>query len=146
MQSGHRFFRWCLIGAAFIVAGVAAFYLANYVTAAIAINNSGLRPFYRESVRAMWLAFCLQLGLLALFFVFAAMRPRAISRGAIMLLALMPLASTSLLFYFATSRIGAVVLGIATALVLIAAISWPTHEIGADTAAQVPGKPSSTVT
>jgi hypothetical protein len=142
MPTGNTIFRWCMLGAAFIVAGVAAYFLANYVTASIAIRNSGLRAFYQDSVRAMWLAYVLQLALLAVMLFFAALRPESISRSAVIILSLMPIGSTALLFFFASSRLGAVLLGVGAVLGLVGALLWPTRALPD----QVPGSPSSTVT
>ncbi|MBV6422861.1 MAG: hypothetical protein NAOJABEB_00647 [Steroidobacteraceae bacterium] len=141
----QRVFRWCTVGAALIVAGAAVYFLATYIAASIAIGSSGLEPFYQQSVRAMWLGFCAQLGLLALVMLYAAAYPRSVSRQFVLVLALMPLLSTVLLFSFAASRIGAWALAAAAVLMLAAASTWPARtpddtSLGAQ-AVRFPGGP-----
>lgn len=123
---GRRIFRGCMVGAALVIGGVAIYFAFAYVATSIAVGSSGLKPFYQQSVRAMWLAFCAQLGLLAVVLLYAAGRPRGISRQMVTVLALMPMLSTVMLFWFAASRIGGLFLGIAALLMLIAAFAWPT--------------------
>src|SRR5690606_1192459 len=77
-MNGRRVFRWCMVGAALIIGGVAVYFAFAYVATSIAVGNSGLKPFYQQSVRAMWLAFCAQLGLLAIVLLYAAAHPRGI--------------------------------------------------------------------
>lgn len=125
MTLSQRIFRWSMLGAAFVIAGVAVYFLSSYALATVALGNSGLKPFYQESSRAMWLGFCLQLAVIGMVFLVAAMRPSLVGRGMVLMLAVLPLASTVLLFYFAASRAGAVFLGIGGVLTLIAAITWP---------------------
>ena len=112
-----------------IVAGVALYFSVTYVAASIAIG-SGLEPFYQQSVRAMWIGFCSQLALLAAVLLYAAAYPRTVSRQFVTVLALMPMLSTVMLFWFAASRLGGLALGIAAALMLIAAFTWPARGAG----------------
>lgn len=129
-MSSPRIFRWCVVGAALIVAGVALYFGATYLAASIAIGSSGLEPFYQQSVRAMWIGFCSQLALLAAVLLYAAAYPRTVSRQFVTVLALMPMLSTVMLFWFAASRLGGLALGIAAALMLIAAFTWPARDTG----------------
>lgn len=124
-MSSRAIFRWCMVGAALIIGGVALYFLMAYVTAAIAIANSGLKPFYQQAARAMWIGYCAQLGVLAAVLLYAAAVPRGISRQAVIVLALMPAISTVNLFWSAASRAGAVCLGIAAALMVVGALFWP---------------------
>lgn len=143
MSFAQRLFRWCMVGAALIIAGVASYFAVAYVTASIAVGNSGLKIFYQESVRAMWLGFCAQLGLLAAVLLYAAARPRGISRQMLIVLAFMPMMSTVMLFWFAASRLGGFFLGLAALLMLVAAFAWPTRfdAAGEPVSAQAPGSP-----
>lgn len=125
-MNGRRIFRGCMVGAALIIGGVAIYFVFAYLATSIAVGNSGLKPFYQQSLRAMWLAFCAQLGLLAVVLLYAAGRPRGISRQMVTVLAFMPMLSTVMLFWFAASRVGGAFLGAAALLMLIAAFAWPT--------------------
>lgn len=129
-MSSPRVFRWCVVGAALIVAGVALYFGGTYIAASIAIGSSGLEPFYQQAVRAMWIGFCSQLALLAAVLLYAAAYPRTVSRQFVTVLALMPMLSTVMLFWFAASRIGGIALGIAAALMLVAAFTWPARGAG----------------
>ncbi len=113
----RRIFKWCMAGAALIIAGVAVYFLVLYVAASTALG---------DIARAMWIAFCMQLALLAAVLLYAAAHPRAISRQIVAVLAFMPMLSTLMLFWFAASRAGGLALGIAAALMLMAAFTWPT--------------------
>lgn len=117
----QRIFRWCMVGAALIITGVALYFLALYVGASMGLG---------AIARAMWIAHCSQLGLLAAVLFYAAAHPRGISRQIVTVLALMPMLSTVMLFWFAASRAGGLALGIAAALMLIAAFTWPTRDAG----------------
>lgn len=125
MTFSQRVFRGSMLGAAIVIAGVAVYFLSSYFLATIALGNSGLKPFYQDASRAMWLGFCLQLAIIGIVFLVAAMRPSLVGRGMVMVLALLPLASTVLLFWFAASRAGAIFLGIGGLLTLLAALTWP---------------------
>ena len=94
----QRIFKWCMVGAALILAGVGIYFLAMYVAASTALG---------AIARAMWIAYCTQLGLLAAVLVYAAAHPRGISRQVVTVLAFMPMMSTVMLFWFAASRAGA---------------------------------------
>jgi len=133
-MNGRRIFRWCMVGAALIIGGVAIYFAFAYVATSIALGNSGLKPFYQQSVRAMWLAFCAQLGLLAIVLLYVAARPRGISRQMVTVLAFMPMLSTVMLFWSAASRVGGVLLGVAALLMLVAAFTWPTTPSDAEAA------------
>ncbi|MGE3666952.1 MAG: hypothetical protein AB7G51_10070 [Steroidobacteraceae bacterium] len=112
----QRIFKWCLVGAALVIGGVAMYFLALYLAASTALG---------ATARAMWIAYCAQLGLLAAVLLYAAANPRGISRQVVVVLALMPMLGTMLLFWFAASRAGGYALGVAAALMLVAVITWP---------------------
>lgn len=119
----QRIFKWCMVGAALILAGVGIYFLAMYVAASAALG---------AIARAMWIAYCTQLGLLAAVLVYAAAHPRGISRQVVTVLAFMPMMSTVMLFWFAASRAGAILLGISAVLMLLAALTWPARSAGGE--------------
>ena len=119
----QRIFKWCMVGAALILAGVGIYFLAMYVAASAALG---------AIARAMWIAYCTQLGLLAAVLVYAAAHPRGISRQIVTVLAFMPMMSTVMLFWFAASRAGAILLGISAVLMLMAALTWPARSAGGE--------------
>ena len=112
----QRLCKWSLVGAALIIGGVALYFLALYLAASTALG---------AIARAMWIAYCTQLGLLAAVLLYAAAHPHGISRQIVVVLALMPMLSTVMVFWFAASRTGGISLGIAAVLMLVAAITWP---------------------
>lgn len=91
-------YRWCLWVAAACLAVAALFQLASYLTASIAVANSGLEPGLQQSFRALWLGSALQSMLLALIFGVAGWRPGAVSRAVVLLCGLLPIASAALFF------------------------------------------------
>lgn len=147
----ERFFRWCMFGAALIIGGVVIYFFSAYMVGlSIALSNSGLRPFYQESVRAMWLAFCAQLAILSIILLIAAFNPRGLSRRFVSLLAVMPLLAALLLFTFSAGSVssyGGIPLMVATILLALAALTWP-QKIEGDTngdattlSSRAPGSP-----
>jgi hypothetical protein len=133
----QRIFKVCMVGAALIIGAVAVYFLALYLAASTALG---------ATARAMWLAHCAQLGLLAAVLLYAAVHPRGISRQVVTVLALMPMLGTVMLFWFAASRAGGIALGVAAALMLIAAFTWPTRSADGETppgaqAIRFPGGP-----
>jgi len=91
-------YRWCLWIAAGCLAAAAVAQLAGYLTASIAVANSGLEPDLRQSFRALWLGAALQSLLLAAIFGIAGWRPGAVSRAVILLCGLLPIAGAALFF------------------------------------------------
>lgn len=125
MTFSNKLFRISMLGAAIVIAGVATYFFGSYWAANIAISNSGLKPFFQDSSRAMWLGFCLQLAVIALVFFIAALRPQLLSRTIVLLLSLMPILATVMLFWFAASRVGSYFLAIGGALTLVGVLTWP---------------------
>ena len=66
--------------------------------------------------------------------LYAAGRPRSISRQMVTVLAFMPMLSTLLLFWSAASRVGGALLGAAALLMLVAAFAWPARPVDAEAA------------
>ncbi len=112
-----------MVGAALVIGGVAAYFLVQYLAVSTALG---------ATARAMWLAHCAQLGLLAAVLLYAAAHPHGISRQIVTVLALMPMLGTVMLFWFAASRAGALALGVAAALMLVAALTWPVRSTAAE--------------
>lgn len=115
-------YRWCLWVAAGCLAAAAIFELASYVTASIALANSGLKPELQQAFRALWLGAALQSLLLAAIFAVAGWRPGAVSRPVILLCGLLPIASSALYFTLAGSGWGQSLSGLAAVAVLVGAL------------------------
>jgi hypothetical protein len=113
-----------LIGACALL-GVALFYGFSYIGLNIAVGNSGLQPFYQQTMRALWLGYCLQASLLGLLFTVAAMRPHWISRPLLVICGLLPLAEAILAFSFTGSYWLMLLLSCAALFVLAGALLWP---------------------
>lgn len=144
MTFSQRLFRVSMFGAAIVIAGVATYFFGSYWAANIAISNSGLKPFFQDSSRAMWLGFCAQLAIVALVFFVAALRPQLLSRSIVLLLSLMPILATVMLFWFAASRAGSYFLALGGLLTLIAVFVWPKREPLApelNVSSRAPGSP-----
>lgn len=118
-------YRWCLWIAAGCLAAAAAAQLAGYVTAAIAVANSGLEPDLQQSFRALWLGAALQSLLLAAIFGVAGWRPGAVSRAVVLLCGLLPIASSALFFTLAGSGWGQALAGLAALAVVAGALLGP---------------------
>jgi hypothetical protein len=118
-------FRWCLYVAAAALAVSAIFQLTRYVTASIAVANSGLRPELAQSFRALWLASALQSLLLAVIVALAGARPRWFSRPAVVLCGLLPIVSAALFFTLVGSGAGQILSGAAAVAIALAALLWP---------------------
>ena len=118
-------FKFCMLFAAFTLFAVALFYFFSYIAMTIALSNSGLKPFYQQSVKALWLTFGCQALLIGALYAAVSWRPHAVTREVIVLLGLVQLIESLLLLLFAGSPIAAILLGVAAICVLIGAIIWP---------------------
>jgi hypothetical protein len=127
-------FRYCMLVAAASLVGVAVFYLSYYaIIISVALDNSGIKPFIADSMRAMWLAFACQSLLIGLLYALVAFRPRAVSREVIVLLGLLQLVEAVLLLTFAGSKTAALLLAATATFVLIGAALWPKVQPAAGT-------------
>lgn len=124
----ERVFRCCQLLAAGCLVVAAGFQIVGYVTASIAVANSGLEPYLQRSFRALWLGSALQSLLLAAIFLLAGLRPRWISRPVVVLCGLLPIASSTLFFAFVGSGWGQALSGLSALAVLGAALIWPKPE------------------
>jgi hypothetical protein len=118
-------FRYCMLIGAAALAGVAIYYFITYIEIAIALNNNGLVPHLKDSIRALWLAFAIQALLLALLYTLVAYRPHAVTREVIVICGLMQLIESLLLFMLAGKAIAAALLGVAAFFILIGSVIWP---------------------
>jgi hypothetical protein len=110
---------------ALALAGLALFYFVSYVGAAIAVTNSGIQPFYRQTIRALWLAFACQALLIALLYALVAWKPHAVSREVIVLLGLLQMVEAVLQFSLSGSVVAESLLIAASLFVLIGSVLWP---------------------
>jgi hypothetical protein len=121
----NTWFRYSMLIGAIALLGVAAFYFATYLGLSIAVRNSGLTPFYQQTIRAMWLAFCLQACLLGALYTLVAFRPAAISRPVIVICGLLPMVEAVMMFSYTKSFVAMTLLTIAALFVLLGALLWP---------------------
>lgn len=118
-------FRYSMLGSSAALIAIAVYYFFGYLGVSIAVGNNGLKPYYVQSIRALWLGFCLQSGLLGLLFALAALRPHAVSRPVMVICGLLPMFEAVLLFSFTGSFVGMLLVSGAALLVLLAATLWP---------------------
>lgn len=118
-------FRYSMLIGAFALLGVAAFYFATYLGLSIAVRNSGLTAFYRQTILAMWLAFCLQACLLGALYALVAFKPRAISRPVIVICGLLPMVEAAMMLSYTGSLVAMTLLAVAALFVLLGALLWP---------------------
>jgi hypothetical protein len=118
-------FRWCMTIGALALLGVAVFYGFSYIGVSSVVRTANFTPFYAESIRALWIGYCLQAGLLGVLFLVAAARSHWISRPLVVICGLLPLAQAVLAFSFTRSLIAMALLSIAALFVLLGAMLWP---------------------
>jgi hypothetical protein len=113
-----------LIGASALL-GVALYYAFKFYGLNIAVTNAGLTEYYQKIIRAMWIGYCAQSGLLGLLFIVAALRPHWISRPLIVICGLVPLTEAVLGFSATGSFTLMMLLAAAAVFVLVGALLWP---------------------
>lgn len=122
-------YRYCMLIAAFALLAVAVFYFLTYAGVVAAVTRSlDMAPFYRNSIRGLWLTFASQSLLFALLYFLVASRPRSVSREVIVLCGLLQLVAAILIFYFARSTTAMYLLALAAVFVLIGSMLWPSEE------------------
>jgi hypothetical protein len=90
-----------LLGSSAVILAFGGFMHANaFERALTALAASNLEAFYSKSFKALWLIDSATLLILASIFGLAAIRPGALSRGAIVLLACIPAATALFLYMF----------------------------------------------
>lgn len=108
--------KFALLGASLSMALVAAVHGAGYVTASIAVRNSGLAPYFQKAFRALWLGYALQALVVAGLLALAALWPTSVSRAVLLLASLLPLVTGALLAYHLDSVLGSLLLLLAVLL------------------------------
>ena len=91
-------------------------------------KNLEMGPFYRNSIRGLWLAYACQSLLLALLYFLVASKPRSVSREVIVICGLLQLVASIMIFLFTGSTTSVYLLAIAALFVLIGSVLWPTEE------------------
>lgn len=125
-------FRFCMFIGALALLGMAIYYFSQYaIVVRIALDNSGLQPDIKESIRALWLSFASQGLLIGLLYLLVVYKTHAVSREVIVLLGLMQLVEAVLLLTFSGSKTLALVLVAAAVFVLVGAVLWP-KQVSAD--------------
>lgn len=124
-------FRWCMLIGAGALLGVALYYGFGYVGLRIALDNSTLEPFYGQTMRALWLGYCLQAALLGLLYVVAAARPHWLSPPVLVISGLLPLAEGIFALSFTGSFWLMMLLFCASLFVLAGAMLWPRRSAAA---------------
>ncbi len=117
--------RLLLLGGAAVLFVVTLHHATGYVTASIAVVNSGLTPDLQRSFRALWLGFSLQALVTALVVLIAALWPRSISAPVLLICALLPALNSALLFSYRGSLAGGSLLGLGALLVIAGAALRP---------------------
>lgn len=117
--------RWLLFGGALVLFVVTLYHATGYVTASIAVANSGLTPDLKQAFRALWLGMSLQALITALVVLIAALRPWSVSRPVLLICALLPGLSAALLFSYRGSLVGASLLALGALLVVAGAALRP---------------------
>jgi hypothetical protein len=125
MNMRATLFRYCMLASSVALISIAVYYFFGYLGVSIAVGNNGLKPYYQQSIRALWLGFCLQSLLLGLLFALSAIRPHAISRPVMVICGLLPMFEAVLLFSFTGNFLGMLLVATAALLVLCAAALWP---------------------
>jgi len=127
MSVRNTSFRGCMLIGAFALLGAAIFYGFSYIGVSSVIRTANFTPFYAESIRALWIGFCLQAALLGVLLIVAAVRPHWISRPLVIICGLMPLAQAVLALSSTGSIVGMGLMFVAAIFVLIGALLWPTR-------------------
>ncbi|MEO7775578.1 MAG: hypothetical protein ABIT36_12435 [Steroidobacteraceae bacterium] len=120
-----KLFRFCMLTSAVALIGIAIYYFIQYLGVSIAVGNNGLKLYYVQSIRALWLGFCLQSLLLGLLFIVAARRPHSVSRPVMVICGLLPILEAVLLFSFVGHFWGMLLVASAALVVLLGAAVWP---------------------
>jgi hypothetical protein len=119
------------LGSTLLLAASAALFVGavvngfGYLTASIAIRNSGLVPHLQNAFRGLWLAQSLQAVVISGVLLLAALRPGSIAKAAILLCALLPLLSGALVAVFLSSVLHRLFPGLAAGLTLLGVLLQP---------------------
>lgn len=125
MSIRNTSFRTCMLLGAAALIGAAIFYGFGYIGVSSVIRTANFTPFYAESIRSLWIGYCLQAALLGVLLIVAAFRPHWISRPLVVICGLMPLAQAVLAMSSTGSLWGMGSMFSAAIFVLIGAMLWP---------------------
>jgi hypothetical protein len=116
----------CLLAlAALIQAAGGVVHAAAFGKAVTVLDNTNAPAFYVNSLKALWLADSATLISLAVILTVIIFRPAMASRWVVGLLALFPLGTAVLVYFFVGSFVPAHALAFAAALTVIAALYYP---------------------
>ncbi|HEU5245810.1 MAG TPA: hypothetical protein VFU09_01855 [Candidatus Udaeobacter sp.] len=116
MKRMFQFFpRLLLTFAAIVLAIVALMHTSCFSEISIAVAKSDLVPFVSKGLKVLYLQFSVTAIVLAVVFATAAVRPGAVSKAMILLLALVPVITAALRYYFIGSHMG-LIAGVAAIL------------------------------
>ena len=101
--------------------------VAYFSKASLVIESAGVKTFFGHELKVLWLADSTTLIGLALIFGVLALRPNSVSRPVLLLLALVPGATTALLYWFLGPFYAAHMLLLATAMVCVASLTLSTQ-------------------
>ena len=125
MSIRNTSFRWCMVIGAVALLGVAGFYAFTYIGVSSVVRTANFTPFYAQTIRGLWIGYCLQAALLGLLFSVAAFRPHWISQPLLIICGLLPLAQAVLASSFTGSLAPMVLLFLASLFILLGAVLWP---------------------
>ena len=117
--------RTLLVLAALLLAGGGIVHALAFRKALIVIAGSNLPAFYANACKGLWLSDATTLIAVGLFCLYLAVRPEAASRAAILLVALIPLATAILIYGFIGSFLPGHILIAASLLVAAGAFAKP---------------------
>jgi len=123
--------RWLILLASIILFCGAVLHLIGYKFVIPALLNAGVDPKLLGAVKAVWLAFSVQVWFLSPAFVWISRRPAA--RSLLLYLALIPLIDAALMYYYVGPFIGAYIVSAGTILLLIGAWLLPRGEASTST-------------
>ena len=123
--SGRPFAAWLLLAGAAALLLEAIVHGVGYAATLLAVQNSGLKPWFQQSIRALWVGHSLQLVVIAAILVVAALKPGSVSRPVVVLCGFLPILSGLLLALYNQSVFHTVMFLAATLLVVAGALLLP---------------------
>jgi hypothetical protein len=117
--------RFLLAFAALLLAAGAIMHASAFKKIVSAIADSNLEAFAAGSLKLLWLGDSATLLLLAAVFAFIAVRPSAATRWIVLILSLIPAATSILIYTFIGSFIGGHVLIVAAIAVFAGGLQYP---------------------
>lgn len=110
---------------------MAVFQATGYVVARIAIGNTGMEPWLKESIKALWLGFSGQCLIVAAILLLAAWRPQSVSTAVLLLCVALVATHASMLVWFTGSRVGGLVVSAAALCSVAGSVLRPTSSAAA---------------